>query len=446
MNTFLAIIGAGAAGLMAAAAAAEKGLRFVLIERKHKPGRKLLLCGNNRCNLSSDMSVDQLRTVYGPPVDSFLEPALKRFTPHDLCEWFEQHNLPLKTDTSGRIYPASEKADDVLHVFTDLLRDREIPILYQCPVHTIEHIKNGYRLLADRISLQCTRVLIATGGVSYPKTGSVGDGQKIAARLGHKVTPFRPGLVGFSMKSHWLNAHADDIVPEALVTVHGPGGEQIPSCGPLIPTRWGVRGGAVHDAARAISRREWKQYTLTVDFCPDLPRNKLESHLRSQASHTLQQTLQHWLPTASFCRDFIEHTTGQDGRMKTGSLPANDFTTLCRALKAFPLPVTAPRSLKEAMVTVGGVSLNDVHPQSLESRKHKGLYFAGEVLDIDGPTGGFNLQAAFSTARLAVDHIASSADAPAVPDRPNRRPSDKDCGRRKPRRRRPRGNRPPRRS
>lgn len=443
MNTHLIIVGGGAAGLMAAAAAAEKGIRFMLIERKHRPGRKLLMCGNNRCNLTSDMSVEHMLKVFGPPLDRFLQTALRAFTPHDLQQWFEQHGLPMKIGEDGRVFPASENADDVLHVFTDLLRDRHVPVLFNCPIIAVRRESGGFSVQADAVELQCRKLLLATGGVSYPKTGSVGDGQKIASRLGLKITPFRPGLVGFDLKEEWLQAHADEIVPDVLVTVTGPSGEKETACGPLIPTRWGVRGGALHDASRIIARHTWQKYHLSVDFCPRLSEKDFDSYLQSQASKTIQQVLSHWLPTAGFCRDFLERVDGADARMKTGSLSSDMRLSLRRQLKAMPLGPARPRPLKEAMVTVGGVALDQINADTMEAHKIKGLYFAGEILDIDGPTGGYNLQAAFSTARLAVENAARGEEQRPPPRQEN---FNKPSGRRRSnkrgnRRRNPRGQR-----
>ncbi len=405
MNTELIIIGAGASGMMAAVAAGEKGIKTLLLERKSKPGRKLLLCGNNRCNLSTSMSAEQCIRVYDPSVATFLRPAIEHFTPKTLQAWFRDHGLTTRTDARGRIYPASENADDVLHVFTDHIRQLRIPCIYNCPVHSIDSKGGVYTVNSESISLTAKYVIIATGGVSYPKTGSVGDGQKMARKLGHKLTPYRPGLAGFDMQEQWLGDYAGETLPYTKLDIVSNGKVIGTTCGAVVFNKWGLTGAAVVDASSLLARQNVKQYTFQIDLCPDIPSGKLDGLLQKSTSKTLQQLFAAWLPSGPFAKEFISRNTDYDPRMRVGSLDGQALAELKKHIKAWRLHPSKIRPLKEAMVTVGGVALDGIHQTTMESRKHPGLYFTGEVMDIDGPTGGFNLQAAFSTAQLCIHSI-----------------------------------------
>ncbi|NCC52455.1 MAG: aminoacetone oxidase family FAD-binding enzyme [Spartobacteria bacterium] len=406
MNTDFLIIGAGASGLMAAVAAAEKNCRAVLLERRHQPGRKLLMCGNNRCNITSAIPVSDMLNDFGEPVASFLRPSLQVFGPKELIAWFRKRQLPTVTHKDNRVFPASEKAADVLHCFTDQLRRVQAPVVYNCAVTGIQKLTSGgFRVVADNLCLESRCVLIATGGVSYPKTGSVGDGQKFATALGHKVMPYRPGLVGFEVRETWLNRHADAAFPGAEVRIVCGDREEARTFGEVLVTKWGVSGPSIVNASRIIARRNLRGYHFVVDVCPALTEAALEQRLGERMGGPGRVKIRTLLEvtgmTPSVMNDFVRHVFKCSPEQITrAGLPA-----LAHALKHWELHPTGPRPLKEAMVTVGGVSLDAVNPESMESRHVPGLYFAGEVLDIDGPTGGYNLQAAFATAQRAVHSL-----------------------------------------
>ncbi len=342
-TTDLIIIGGGAAGFMAGVTAGERKIRAVILERCPKPGRKLLMCGNNRCNITSALPVKDMLADFGDPVAPFLETALTAFPPSALREWCHKNGLVTKMQRDKRVYPASEKASDVHHLFTDLLAKYNIGIALNSTVRKIIPQQTGeWTVQTDSLQLTAKCVLVATGGVSYPKTGSVGDGQKMASMLGHKVTPYRPGLAGFDMPPAWIHANPVRSIPNVTLKIIVGGKTVATTEGFLEIEKYGIGGPAVTDASRIIARQDLKNYHFEVDM---------------------------------------------NGKKWTLN----------------PLGV---RPLKEAMVTVGGIALNEVDPRTMESKKVPGLFFAGEIMDIDGPTGGYNLQAAFSTARLAMDSIA----------------------------------------
>ena len=341
-KTDIIIIGGGAAGLMAGCAAGELGLRALVLERKHKPGRKLLMCGNARCNLTTNISEGRMLQMFGEPVGAFLETAIREFTPSMLQRWFAASGLRTVVKAGNKVYPHTERASDVLNLFTDQLRDKNISLACSSVVESVERSGGGFRVVTGNFWVESRYVLIATGGISYPKTGSVGDGQKWAKKLGHTIEPYRPGLVGFEVESHVLKSRIGTIYERVVVDILSGGRKIAETRGVYEIEKWGIGGTAITDASRILARRRLGDVELRI---------KLE-------------------------KGAVEEVR--------------------------PLRV---RPIKEAMVTVGGVTLDEIKSRTQESKVSPGLYFAGEVLDIDGPTGGYNLQAAFSTARLAVGEI-----------------------------------------
>jgi predicted Rossmann fold flavoprotein len=356
----LLIVGGGAAGLLAGCLAGERGLGALILERKHKPGRKLLMCGNGRCNLTKDIPAAQMLRDMGEPMTTFLAPALNAFPPAAVQAWFEQHNVPLKKMDDRRVFPRSEQASDTVHALTDALRDTGTALCLNAAVERVERADGPdapFHVATAHFSVLARRVLLATGGVSYPKTGSVGDGQKFAKAFGHSLKPYRPGLIGFVFTHPWLDAHAGSTFEQATFRVFRNGQRVYEGQGQMDCEPWGVGGAAAYNASRCVARLNLGDFD-------------------------------------------VEWTVGRD-------------TIRVRR------PETRP--LKEAIVTMGGVPLNEVDPATMESRKCPGLYFAGEVLDIDGPTGGYNLTAAFATAALAVAS-ASKREPRARPPEGLRRP------------------------
>ncbi|MBT3193343.1 MAG: aminoacetone oxidase family FAD-binding enzyme [Verrucomicrobia bacterium] len=364
-STPLVIIGAGAAGLMAASHAGERGVPALLLERKHRAGSKLLMCGNGRCNLTSTLTADQMLSDFAPTLDAFLRPAITAFSPSQLQNWFERNGLPLMQTRDGKVFPKSERAPDVVRCFTDVLRRYEAPICYNAPVEKIAEQPNGFAIQTRAFRIHADRVLIATGGVSYPKTGSVGDGQKMARELGHKLQPYRPGLVGIEWADPWMKTHMGQEFKGARVRVFDDKRCIGETSGLLECERWGLGGGAISNATRLLSRLNARKPSAEITYAHREP-----------------------------------------------------------ALSISPLKM---RPLKEAMVTVGGVDLQDINPDTMGSKRTRNLYFAGEVMDVDGPTGGYNLTAAFATARLAIDAIA--AEGSFKPPQSRARPQGKRAAR-----------------
>ena len=341
----LAIVGAGAAGLFAAATAARRGIGCLVFERKARIGAKMLMTANGRCNFTKEISAEQMLADIGEPVASFAAAALRRCPPSTIAAGFKARGLKIKRRGDGCLFPASEKAADVVHVFGDMLRDSETPLLTNCPVTGIQPVKNGFIIATRNFTVWAENVLVATGGMSFPKTGSVGDGQEFARRLGLRVEPCRAGLTGCSAHDRRLLARAGaryERGASAAVVVAGE--ERFRARGEVEVERWGVSGAAVYNCTRWVARNLARDSRWTLELDLDGERVALEN------------------------------------------------------------PEVRP--VKEAIVTMGGVALSEIDPATMESRKIPGLYFAGEVMDVDGPTGGYNLSLAFATARLAVESMA----------------------------------------
>ena len=336
----LAIIGGGAAGLFAASVAADRGVGCLVFERKARVGSKMLMTANGRCNFTKDISPGQMLSDIGEPVASFVSRAVKECPPSRILSGFRAFGLKTKRMMDGRLFPASEKAADVVHVFGDRLRDTSTPLLVNCPVTGLQPVKNGFIVATANFTVWASNVLIATGGLSFPKTGSVGDGQNFARALGHAIAPCRAGLTGLEVRMPW-RFRPGTVRENAVGRVIMDGKPVYEWRGEVEFMPWGVSGAAIYNCQRWIARRG--------------------------------------------CDAYVELEL--DG-------------------ERYALKGAEPRPLKEAIVTMGGVSLDEVNPDTMESKLVPGLYFAGEVLDIDGPTGGYNLSLAFSTARLAVESLS----------------------------------------
>ena len=343
----LAVIGGGAAGMSAAAAAAGLGLGCIVVERKARLGSKVLMTANGRCNFAKDLTADRFLADVGPAA-RFAEKAVRDFPPRAVAAAFESLGVRVRRMDDGRFFPADGKAASIVHAFGDYLRDRGVPLLSNCPVESVERCGDGFLVATGNFSVAARSVLLATGGASYPKLGSVGDGQRFAAALGHRIVPLEAGLTGVETRDPRVAARAGRRFERGSAAVIGPRGETLFACeGEIDCESFGVSGAAVYN-----------------------------------------------------CQRFAAHAARQGVR-------AADISLLLE-FAGMEVRIGAPkaRPLKEAIVTIGGVALDEVDPATMESRIVPGLYFAGEVLDIDGPTGGYNLTLAFATGRLAARSAA----------------------------------------
>ena len=402
------IIGGGAAGMTAAIRAASLGAKVLLLERGPRAGRKLLLTGGGRCNITVDRDATSFVADCGPSA-RFLHNALGRFDPVATRAWFRELGVPTLREADGRCFPASGRALDVLRALEAAVQRWPVEVRYESRVTTIRPVRGGLQVVAGNAVLEAGRVVLATGGRSVPATGSSGDGYDLAAALGHRIVPPRPGEVPLVAHPAWLR-ELSGVGIEDVVGRFRQGKRAVEVRGSLLFTHFGLSGPVALEGSRGIVR--WLDdgpVDLAVDLVPGRSLADVDGDLAAAASREGTRHLK------SLLRAFVPERLAQrlailalpDGDGPVARLPAARRKAAAALLKGLPLKVTGTRGYDEAVVTLGGVDTSQVHPGTMESRLVPGLLFAGEVLDVDGPRGGYNLQIAWSTGYAAGTQVAS---------------------------------------
>ncbi len=403
--TQVAIIGAGAAGLLAGIAAAQNGARVTIYEKMRQPGKKMLITGKGRCNITNACDLPEFIKNL-PGNGRFLNSALHRFTNNDIVFLLESNGLPTKVERGGRVFPVSDKAKDVVDtlvkIFTmaggRLLTDTKvIDVMVKDGVATGVRTVNGV-YTADS-------VILAAGGASYPGTGSDGGGARLAAKAGHSIVPLKPSLVPLVSDYPYV----DDLQGLSLRNVQATllaDGKKIGSeFGEMLFTHFGVSGPIILSlsnlAAEALA--EGKEVDLEIDLKPALSAEKLDARIQRDFAQYSRKQLANGLKDLLLQRliPVVCDMAYLDIDKFINQVSREERQRLLQTLKHFVVPVTATRPIAEAIVTAGGVSVKEIDPKTMASKRIRGLYFAGEVMDVDGYTGGFNLQAAFSSGYAA---------------------------------------------
>ena len=410
MNGRIIVIGGGPAGLMAAGRAAELGAAVLLLEKTARLGNKLRLTGGGRCNLTNTCPTREFPGHLAPH-GVFLRNALARFDGADLRAFMAAHGLPTVAEADGRVFPADGNAHRVAEALRRYCIDGRVQFRYNSPARDIvvdDGRVGGVRLAEHTLSADA--VILATGGCSYPTTGSTGDGFKLAARLGHTVSPLRPGLVSLVTAEPWVRELQGLALPDVAAALEAPDGATLAAGrGELLFTHFGVSGPlALRLSLYLGDALRRGPLTLSLDLVPDLSADALDGRLRadlaSAAKSRYHSFLRRWMP-----RSLAPAFAGLSeipAERRCSELSAAERRRLGALLKRLPLTITRPRPLAEAMVTVGGIVCNEIVPQTMASRRVAGLYFAGEIIDLAGDTGGFNLQVAFTTGRVAGESAA----------------------------------------
>jgi len=417
-ETGLLVIGAGPAGLMAAGRAAELGAAVTLLERNARPGAKLLLTGGGRCNITNSAGLKDFIAAFGPN-GKFLYPALGAFSPESLTGFLKSFGVPVRADPDGKVFPADDKAQSVLDALNCYIHrggvksaaGRATALLLRGGA--IEGVQ-----LSDGRELRCGKAIVATGGLSYPGTGCTGDGYALARQCGHTVTPLRPGLTALESDEPFIKDLQGLVLQDISLTILVNGKRAAAGRGELLFTHFGVSGprllvlsGAASDAL-AVSG---SKVELSLNLKPDLTEAALtaaiQEYFAANGAKMFASYLKAVLP-ASLAPVF-ERRCGVQREKKCAAVTGAERGRIAGMLGDFRIRITKTRPIEEATVTRGGVSLKEVDPRTLESRLQPGLYFCGEVLDLDGITGGYNLQEAFSTGYLA-GQSAAGAQPPAV--------------------------------
>lgn len=405
-NNHVVIVGGGAAGLSAALFASRAGARVTMLEKNEKFGKKLYITGKGRCNLCNACDVETfLKNVQRNP--RFLYSALRFLSPDDLQRLVNDLGCPTKVERGNRVFPVSDHASDVSRAFLDGLKGQALKINAEVlGIVTEEGRVTGVRL-QDRL-LPCDAVILATGGVSYPATGSTGDGLRFAKEMGHTVTDLRPSLVPLEVKEAWPKQLQGLSLKNVCLTatVHG----KIKYCeqGEMLFTHFGVSGPLVLSLSSVLATADWKDVKLTLDLKPALTPEQLDARVLRDFGEAPRKQLQNLLPALLPGRmaEIFPALCSVNPTKQPAQITAAERARIVGTLKALPMTVTGTRGFEEAIVTCGGVSVKEVTPATLMSKKVKGLFFAGEILDVDAFTGGFNLQIAFSTGALAGNSAA----------------------------------------
>ncbi len=409
-KTGCVIIGAGASGLLAAGTLAEYGVDTLILEKNHRAAKKVLITGKGRCNVTNCCDISEFMGNVAAG-GRFLYSALSRFSPYDTMGFFEDKGVPLKVERGQRVFPQSDKAEDIADALLQYALGANNKIWYDCPVRSLlleDGMVRGV-VLGDGQKIFSEKVIVCTGGKSYPGTGSTGDGYFFAKQAGHTVNPPVPSLIPLVIQEPFCkDAQGLSLRNISLKAVDEKTGKVIfEQLGEMLFTHFGVSGPLVLSASCHMRPMESGRYKLFIDLKPGLDDKQLDARLQRDFekfhNRNFINSLSDLLPRKLI--GVLVHESGILGAQKVNQITRQQRQAFCRLLKAFPMTVEGTRPIQEAIITSGGVELKEVQPKTMESKLVRGLYFAGEVLDADAYTGGFNLQIAFSTARAAADAI-----------------------------------------
>ena len=405
------VIGGGAAGLMAAVIAGREGAKVTLLEKMNYVGKKMGITGKGRCNITNacDMS-DFIKNT--PGNGKFLYGAYERFTNEDLLQLLHDAGLETKVERGGRVFPASDSALDVRNTFMKLMKHYGVDVHLEEPVKKLlvdDGVVTG--VVTDRETYHADAVVIATGGKSYPATGSTGDGYILAAQVGHKITDIRPSLVPIVTEESWVKDLMGISLRNVELSVVAKNKVQAKMFGEMMFTHFGITGPIVlslsHTVGKLMRKKNIGTIGLDINLKPALSPETLDKRLQKDfdlySKKQLINGMKDLLPSRLI--PLIIELAGIDPQKPINQISKEERQQIGYMLQHMPLTVKGLRPVEEAIVTAGGISLKEFNPKTMESKLVKGLYGAGEVLDVDAFTGGYNLQAAFSTGYVAAMHI-----------------------------------------
>ncbi len=408
MSNKAVIIGGGAAGLFCAGLAAQRGLDVTVLDKNAKPARKLLITGKGRCNVTNNCTPeDFLQNVRTNP--RFLYSAIHAFAPADTMRFFEERGVPLKTERGSRVFPVSDKAVEIVDTLTAFAKQSGVKIVPKTRAAAVS-CENGAVtgvVCEDRQKFDAAAVVIATGGASYPLTGSNGDGYRLAAQLGHSVIPSRPSLVPVVTAEPWCAEMMGLSLKNVTLTLKNANNKVVyQELGEMLFTHFGISGPLVLSASSYMTEPP-QTYRMSIDMKPALEPDQLDARIlrdfEEQKNKDFANSLDALLPRKMI--PVVVRLSGIPADTKVNSVTREQRRKLVSLIKALPLTPIRFRPIEEAIITSGGVSVKEISPKTMESKLINGLFFAGEVIDVDAFTGGFNLQIAFATAFLAAQSL-----------------------------------------
>ena len=423
----IAVIGCGAAGMMAALAAAESGGSVTIFEKNEKPGKKIYITGKGRCNVTNACDVtDYFDSVRRNP--RFLYSAVYGYDNRAVMDFFENNGCRLKVERGDRVFPMSDHSSDIIRTLYNAVKKAGVKVLLETVVHSVESEGGEVKAVAysegnEPITHEeFDRVIVCTGGMSYPSTGSTGDGYRFAKDLGHKIVEPRPSLVPFEIKEEWVkelqglslkNVGLKLFLEDAgVAAAAGKAGKKARSVydgfGEMLFTHFGVSGPLVLTASCFYEKE--KAGRLLLDLKPALDEQQLDKRVlrdfEAAPNKQFKNALGGLFPSKMI--PIMVKLSGIDPEKSVNNITREERQSFVKLIKNVPMTITGTRSFNEAIITRGGVSVKEIDPSTMESKLIKGLYFAGEVIDVDTETGGFNLQVAWSTGHLAGESAAAT--------------------------------------
>lgn len=399
MKTDVVVIGGGAAGMMCAVSAAQRGLAVTLLEPNKILGKKLRITGKGRCNVTNDCEIKEFM-AHIPGDGRFLYSALNRLPPRETMALFESFGVPLKTERGNRVFPVSDRSYDVVNALERAMKDAGVRVRHVAATEICaeDGAVTAVETAAGR--MDCAAAVVCTGGLSYPLTGSTGDGYRFAERFGHTIVPVRPSLVPLESDDPWCAEMQGFSLRNVTLTVYDEANKAVyTDLGEMLFTHFGVSGPLVLSASAHMRDFQKHRYRLSIDLKPGLDEKKLDARVlrdfEKYANREFKNALYDLAGRAMI--PVLIRLSGIPEDTKVHAITREQRRTLVDLLKHFPVSVTGTRPVDEAIVTSGGVALKEVNPRTMESKLVSGLHFAGEVLDLDAYTGGFNLQIAWST-------------------------------------------------
>ena len=402
MNKII-VIGGGPAGMLAAVSASGKGSKVLLLEKNEKLGKKLFITGKGRCNVTNSASPDVImKNIVSNP--KFMYSALEAYDNNDICRDIENFGCPLKEERGGRIFPVSDHSSDVIKALSKMLENAGVDIRLGCEVKKIVKNDDGFEChLSGGKKENCNAVIIATGGISYRATGSTGDGYGFAESFGHTVTECRPSLVPFEISEEWCRNLQGLSLKNTGLKMYSGNKLIYEDFGEMLFTHFGVSGPMILSASSIYQKKKPDECMISLDLKPALSEDELDSRLLREISENHEKHFINMLPSLLPAKivSVMAALSGIDEHKKCGDIKKEERKELVKLLKHLELHVKGTRGFDEAIITKGGISVKEISPKTMMSKVCDGLFFAGEVTDLDAMTGGFNLQIAWSTGYLA---------------------------------------------